>query len=226
MRRGAGSEARLRTLKIAALLFALAGAIGLSRGIHADDQPPASAPRKAVLTILHTNDWHGNAFATRRGGKASEPLTGGVVACAEAVARIRAERPGAVLVLDAGDLISGHPASSFVDNGVTGTAFVQLWSTIGYDAWTIGNHDLDHGVASLFALVTASATPVICANLFAPDGRTPLIPTSTPYKVFQAAGLKVGVIGLTTDDLPRLLPKETVAAISVQAPADAARPLV
>ena len=72
--------------------------------------------QSASLTILHTNDWHGYAFEQEYKGK----LSGGVAACAAEVARVRRERPGAVLVLDAGDLLSGHSAARFEAEGVRG----------------------------------------------------------------------------------------------------------
>lgn len=204
-----------------ALILAALGLLALAHA-RAEDQP-----KKTVLTILHTNDWHGNAFAERRarGNEKNPPLTGGVVACAAAVAKIRDERPGAVLVLDAGDLISGHPAASFVDDGVTGAAFVKLWSMIGYDAWVPGNHDLDHGPANLRATIGLVKPAAICANLMKPDGSGPAVPT-VPYKVFEVAGVKVGVVGLTTGDLAKLLPAKDLEGVVDVAPEEAARPLV
>jgi 2',3'-cyclic-nucleotide 2'-phosphodiesterase (5'-nucleotidase family) len=204
-----------------ALVLALVHAIARAEG----DAPAPARPEKAVLTILHTNDWHGNAFAERRGRKDTNALTGGVVACAAAVAKIRAERPGAVLVLDGGDLVSGHPAASFVDDGVTGAAFVKLWAMIGFDAWVVGNHDLDHGQQNLRTLIGLVKPQALSANVQKADGSGPAVPT-LPYKVFEAAGLKVGVVGLTTGDLPRLLPAAALAGVKVVEPAEAARPIV
>jgi 2',3'-cyclic-nucleotide 2'-phosphodiesterase (5'-nucleotidase family) len=234
------SDRALSSLLGAIAIAALAAAAPrLSRG----DEPCASpigpsqagAAARATVTILHTNDWHGYAFAERpkkrgakngqNGGEAAGAPTGGIAACAVAVAKIRAERPGAVLVLDAGDLLSGHPAAELVDEGVPGLAFVRLWSTIGFDAWTIGNHDLDHGIDNLRAEVAAAKAQLICANLSKPDGSGPLVP-SLPWKIFEVAGLKVGVVGLVTGELPRLLRAEVVSGLKVAPPEEAARPLV
>jgi 5'-nucleotidase/UDP-sugar diphosphatase len=215
----------LAALLLAALLLAALSAAATA----GDGQPPATPPEpekpaRAVVTILDTNDWHGFAFAEMRGRK-SPTLMGGAVACAAAIARIRAERPGAVLALDAGDLLSGHPAAGFIDDGVTGLAFARLWGTIGFDAWTIGNHDLDHGTENLEKIVAAARSPVICANLKKPGGAGPLVP-SVPYKIFDLAGVKVGVIGLTTGDLGRLISGETMSHLECEDPIEVARPLV
>ncbi len=212
----------LVALLVAAALSALA--LACARG-------GAPEKRSGAVTILHTNDWHGHAFADRppaRGRERDRPpplLSGGVAACAAAVGRIRAERPGAVLVLDGGDLLSGHPAADFTDGGVRGAAFVRLWAMIGYDAWAIGNHDLDHGIENLRALIPLARAPALSANLLAADGADPPVPAA-PYQIFERGGLKIAVIGLITGELRGLLRSETLARLRVVPPVEAARPLV
>ena len=174
------------------------------------------------LTILHTNDWHGYAFEEDYEGVPS----GGVAACAVEVARLRQEMPGKVLVLDAGDLLSGHPAASFEAEGVRGLPFVDLWQRIGYDAWAIGNHELDHGRANLAALLERISPPALCGNWLAPPpgggepvaGRDPAPLKARPFLVLERAGLRVGVVGLVTGELTDLAAKEALQGTVVASP--------
>ncbi|MAE69437.1 MAG: hypothetical protein CME06_03090 [Gemmatimonadetes bacterium] len=188
--------------------------------------PLAQAGGQSVsLTILHTNDWHGYAFEQEYKGR----LSGGVAACAAEVARVRKERPGQVLVLDAGDLLSGHSAARFEAEGVRGLPFVKLWDRIGYDAWAIGNHDLDHGRANLVAMLEKIESPALCANWLSltPHGgpphpaRDPAPVACRPFMVFERAGLKIGVVGLVTHDLRDLVSAKTLAGSFVASPTEA-----
>ena len=56
----------------------------------------------------------------------------------------RKEHPG-VLVLDAGDSISGTPVSTMFK----GVPIFQVLNKIGYDAAAIGNHEFDYDVRTL-----------------------------------------------------------------------------
>ena len=195
----------------------------------AGDRPSGPPePGTGRLTILHTNDWHGHAFAevdrSARGTKAEGPPAGGIVACAAAVARIRAENPGAVLALDCGDLLSGHPAASLEDGGVRGAPFVRAWSLIGYDAFAVGNHDLDAGRTNTAQIIALARAPALCAN-FLLDSGEPALPVKS-YEIFERGGLKVAVIGLLTSEMPRLGTAATLAGTKTVPPVEAARPLV
>ncbi len=177
------------------------------------------------LTILHTNDWHGYAFEEDYKGVPS----GGVAACAVEVARLRREIPDRLLVLDAGDLLSGHAAASFEADGVRGLPFVDLWQRIGFDAWAIGNHELDHGRANLAALLERISAPALCGNWLATlpgggapvAGRDPAPVEARPFLVLERAGLRVGVVGLVTGDLTDLAAKEALQGTVVAPPAAA-----
>jgi 2',3'-cyclic-nucleotide 2'-phosphodiesterase (5'-nucleotidase family) len=188
--------------------------------------------RTVTLTILHTNDWHGYALPR----DTPEGQTGGVVACLQAVEQIRTENPGAVLVLDAGDLLSGHPAVGFEDEGLVGLAFCQLWDQIGFDAFVLGNHELDHGRENLEGLLERMESPAVCANWLLVDpgnaadatANTPPSPLTAapvvqtqPYLVVERAGIRVGIVGLVTDELAGVASKKTMAGTACLAPATA-----
>jgi 5'-nucleotidase/UDP-sugar diphosphatase len=211
------------------LLVACPGGPGGSGSADAGspDGPPAKAA--ATLVLIHTNDWHGYALPDTppdQGGKgAARTPAGGLVAMAAAVAEARKELGDRLLVLDAGDLLTGHPASGVEMDGVQGGAFVKAWSAIGWDGWVIGNHDFDAGLANARGMVKLVKAPMICANLFKAGTNEPLFEGCAPYKIFERAGLKIGVIGIAPPDLARLTSAETIAGIKVVAAAEAAKPL-
>jgi 5'-nucleotidase / UDP-sugar diphosphatase len=110
--------------------------------------------QKKIFTILHTNDMHSNLIGI---GPASEysPKTlnddgtmGGIERIASLIAERRKAREteGPVLVLDVGEFSIGTAFGGAIQD--TG-AELQCLSMAGYDATTIGNHDLDFGSDAL-----------------------------------------------------------------------------
>ena len=67
-------------------------------------------------------------------------------------------------------------------------------SKLGYDAATVGNHDFDNGVGGLSAQMPNASFSMICANY---DFKNTLMEgKTTPYKIFEREGIKIGVFGL------------------------------
>jgi len=64
------------------------------------------------------------------------------------------------------------------------------------DAMAIGNHEFDFGQENLRRLIGEARFPILSANLFDDDGR----PFTRAAAVLEPVpGLRVGVLGLTTD---------------------------
>jgi 5'-nucleotidase len=204
-------------------LLAHAAVTGCALGLLLLATAAATSPRRGQFTILHTNDWHGHALpAPARDGS---PAMGGVVAVHAAFQRVKAQ-VGAenVLTLDAGDLLTGAPGVELLENGVLGATFMRAWSAVGYDAWTVGNHDFDAGVENLLGLLALAKPPCLVANLERVQDGKPFLPVAST-QTFQRGGLRVGVMGLTTADLARLTNAKTRAAMRARPLLDAARPL-
>lgn len=173
------------------------------------------------LTILHVNDIHTH-FLPEPAEWVKEdpkPLTGGMVALQDAVAREKAPQAASTLVLDAGDWLTGTPISEVVEQGVKGGAFMAMMNQVGFDASTIGNHDFDNGVDALHGLVELAAFPVLSANL-SQHGK---LVADAPWKIFTKDGLKVGVVGLILDDLAQEISKETMKGFRVESVAATAK---
>lgn len=140
------------------------------------------------LTILHTNDFHSHIdpFPKDAARNAGE---GGMARRAAFIQKIRSEQKN-VLVFDAGDIFQGTPYFNYFK----GELELKLMTEMGYDAATIGNHDLDNGLEGLNAQLKNAGFPFINSNY--DFSETILAGKILPYKVFKKQGIKIGVYGL------------------------------
>ena len=150
-----------------------------------------------VLHLLSTNDVHGAWFdSTYVGGGTQRSLFAVnhyIDSVRNAVGREN------VILLDAGDCLQGDNASyyfNFVDTE-TPHLFPRLVSYMGYDAVTVGNHDIEAGhpvYDRVAADLAAAGIPFLGGNAIRTDNGEPYFPL---YKTFNRAGLKVLVLGYT-----------------------------
>lgn len=170
---------------------------------------PVRSSRSTSLTILHTNDVHSrlDPFPMDGGRNAGK---GGVARRATLIQKIRNEQvdghPRNVLLFDAGDIFQGTPYF----NVYKGEPEILAMNRLGYDAGTIGNHDFDGGIDNMVTQFGKASFPLLIANYdfknTVMDGRT------TPYKVFEKDGVRIGVFGLGIKPeglIPRDAYKET-----------------
>lgn len=175
--------------------------------------PSVSVARPVVLrapvelSIVGTSDLHGRVAALPRLGAY--------------VSALRAARPGRVVLVDAGDMFQGTLESDLNE----GEAVFAIYRLLGYDAVAIGNHEFDYGpdgphstpqspahdprgALRARARQAMGAFPVLTANVFEGE-RAPEWENVRPSTLVSLpSGLRVGVIGVTTEDTPRV----TIAA--------------
>ena len=121
----------------------------------------------------------------------------------------RAADGGAVLLLDAGDTFE----SGILSNISEGALVVDAYNALGYDALAIGNHEFDYGAVdtasgeggtpdmrgALKAAAARARFPFLAANVIeAATGRPLDWPNVRPSTVVDAAGLRVGIVGVMT----------------------------
>jgi 2',3'-cyclic-nucleotide 2'-phosphodiesterase (5'-nucleotidase family) len=173
-----------------------------------------SIPPGRVLRVIATNDFHGS-FESRL--DSSGVRRGGAAAVASVIAGARAEcaaSPGCEsILLDGGDMFQGTAPS----NRTFGSTVVELYNMLGYSAAALGNHEWDWGRDSLRARMRQARYPILGANVKFADGRdVPWIPDDT---LLTAGSIKVGVIGITTEETPRTTMAINVADLRFVAPA-------
>ncbi|MDP2312609.1 MAG: bifunctional UDP-sugar hydrolase/5'-nucleotidase [Pseudomonadota bacterium] len=176
------------------------------------------------LTILHTNDIHGHFLPEQAEWLEGRRPIGGWARIDAEVDHLHATRPRkSVLLFDGGDQLTGTPLTDLVVDGSRGGAMHAFFETVGYDAWAVGNHEFDKGLDNLSAYTQDFDIVTLSANLRAPDGLTPLLPNQEFSHVFERSGIKVGVIGATTDQLAGLMSRSDFTRLKLLKVEDAVR---
>ena len=145
---------------------------------------------KKKLTILHTNDMHG-AFLPETDDAGNE--IGGLARLAGYVRKVRAEEENALYVM-AGDMFRG----SIIDSEYLGLSTIDLVNVLNPDVATVGNHEVDYGLAHLLFLEKCATFPIINANLFVTFNNTRLF---TPYLNVEVDGMRILFIGILTEEV-------------------------
>ena len=108
------------------------------------------------LTLLHSNDLHGDFLAE----EVDSRLIGGVSMLSGYVSRVRSEEKNVIYCI-AGDMLRG----SVIDSEFRGISTIEIMNMIAPDIVTIGNHEIDYGIAHLLFLEKCAKFPIINANL-------------------------------------------------------------
>ena len=164
------------------------------------------------ITILHTNDHHGRFWKNSDGEY-------GMAARKTLIDGIRKEvaaAGGHSLLLDGGDVNTGVPESDLQD----AVPDFKGMGLLGYDAMAVGNHEFDKPLATLKMQRDLVKFPMLAANIYerAPSGNERNPGGSgqrlfEPYKIFNLGGVRVGVLGLTTEDTQKMVMPENVKTI-------------
>jgi 5'-nucleotidase/UDP-sugar diphosphatase len=174
---------------------------------------PAS-PREVTLTILFTNDHHGQVEPLRT-DDLSKPV-GGVARRMALIEKIRKEvGPDRVVLVDSGDLFSGTAFSELSQGQVD----CEAYQLMKYDAVGLGEHDFDYGRKTLLEYRKNFRIPWVAANVNS-SGQ----PFLRPY-VLKATGVRVGLIGFSNPDTPALIGRETVRGLVFNPPGAVAKGL-
>ncbi|MDH3500589.1 MAG: 5'-nucleotidase C-terminal domain-containing protein, partial [Acidimicrobiia bacterium] len=177
--------------------------------IDAEDVPMDRIVRlDDVVTLLHTNDTHGNWAASM-----SYDDPNGFVYLASLIAAERAHNPN-VLVLDAGDTFQGNSFAYFFkdrdDNPIAGGM-----NLLGYDAMTLGNHEFNFGPETFGTMLGQLEFPILGTINLDDDGAYGFINDNVEdYIVLDVNGVEVVVFGVTNPrvyryELPTNIPDLT-----------------
>ena len=141
------------------------------------------------LTILHSNDMHGDFLIENRGGL----VTGGLVQLSGYVKQEKANNPNAIYVI-AGDMFRG----SIIDSEYMGLSTIDLINILNPDVATLGNHEVDYGLSHLLFLEKCADFPIINANLFITMNHKRLF---KPFCIKEVNGMKILFIGILTEEV-------------------------
>jgi len=150
-----------------------------------------------MLTILHTNDFHGRLDAER----------------ADAI-RERKESSGAVY-FDSGDCIkAGNLAVPLKPE-----AAWPLLARAGCDAGTIGNRESHVLESGLQAKLAGHEHPIVCANMRTKDGRL----VFPEVHFLEKQGVRIGIVGVMVPIVTARMASRHASAYLWEAPIPAAK---
>ncbi len=174
---------------------------------------PPPAPPLSTVTILATSDVHGWMRARVDRGRGT--WAGGLEALVGLWESREGLEPGRAqqetrrfLVLDAGDMWTGPPASTLT----RGRPVVDIYSAIPYDAVVVGNHEFDFGVTNLREQAGRAGFPFLAANVSVADSGG-AVPFLRPGVLVERAGVRVGIIGLAYERTPEVTFPPNVAGL-------------
>ena len=109
-----------------------------------------------------------------------------------------------MLLLDGGDVNTGVPESDLQD----AVPDFRGMNLLGYDAMAVGNHEFDKPLNILRMQRDLAKFPFLSANIYDSGKRM-----FDPYKVFTLGGLRIGVMGMTTEDTSKMVSPDNIKNI-------------
>ena len=158
------------------------------------------AAEEVRITIAATTDTHANIWPLDY--YRNQPANRGLAKAFTIIQSIRAQNPNTLLV-DCGDTIQGTPLGYYFSRRdlERPNPVVLVMNRMGYDAMAVGNHEFNFGLKALWKAKKESRFPWLSANtrgVYADPVRA-----FPPYLVKEVAGVRVGILGLTTPGIPR-----------------------
>lgn len=170
----------------------------LSLGVSAQHQ------KEVILQLIETSDIHGNYFPVSF--LKNRSYGGGLSRVYTYVKQCRKKRGQNLILLDNGDLLQGQPSAyygNYLDTLKANVAARAL-SFMGYDAQSMGNHDIETGHNIYDKYRKECDFPLLCANMISTSTGLPYF---QPYQMFYREGVRVAVLGLITPAIPAWLPE-------------------
>ena len=150
------------------------------------------------MTIQHTNDMHGAFIPKVEDGFE----TGGLVRLSGYVNKVRKEEDNVIYVM-AGDMFRG----SIIDSEYLGLSTIDLVNVLNPDVATVGNHEVDYGLAHLLFLEKCAQFPIINANMFVTMNNVRMF---EPFLHITVNGVRILFIGILTQEVLDSTRKEKV----------------
>ncbi|MBP5559863.1 MAG: bifunctional metallophosphatase/5'-nucleotidase [Bacteroidales bacterium] len=173
---------------------------------------PAAA-RPGELHIVTTGDVHGTYF--NRSYIDGQPGRNSLMSVKHYVDSLRAAvGKDNVILLDCGDFIQGDNASYYFNYVATGEPHImpRLVSYMGYDACTLGNHDIETGHPVYDRIATEmqkAGIPWLAGNAIKPDGGSYF----QEYTVLRKAGRKILVMGYDNPNMDEWLAEDVFSGM-------------
>ncbi len=146
---------------------------------------------EVTIQLLATSDIH-NKFYPYEYAINEESKSGSLAQIATAINELKTDN---TIIIDAGDTIQDNYSELFLNDEIV--PMIAGMNAIGYDIWTLGNHEFNYGMEFLDKVIKSSKAKVLTGNVYKPDG-TPL---AEDYTIIEKNGVKVGIIGMVTPNI-------------------------
>ena len=166
------------------------------------------------LKIYFTSDLHGYVYPTDYTQRSEKNI--GLLNIINEF-----NKDGNTLIIDAGDTIQGSPFTNYLSSSQFDLhPIAAIMNAGGYDFITLGNHDFNYGREYLKKYLNNLNATCLCANVTDTTGELPIV----PYKIkTMENGLKIGLLGFTTDFINRWERPENIENISITDTFDAVK---
>ena len=141
------------------------------------------------LTLLHSNDLHGDFLAE----KVDDKLIGGVSHLSGYINKVRSEEKNVIYSIS-GDMFRG----SLIDSEFQGLSTIEIMNMLAPDVVTIGNHEADYGLAHMLFIEKCASFPIINANMYIKYVGTRLF---NSHFIKEIDGMRVMFIGILTEEV-------------------------
>lgn len=161
-----------------------------------------SQSKTIQLRVIETSDVHGSFFPYDFINR--KPKAGSMARVSSYVRRLREEYGDRLLLLDNGDILQGQPVCyyyNYIDRNATNIA-AEVTNYMGYDAQTLGNHDVETGHSVYDKWIAESRCPMLGANVTDTQTGQPYL---KPYAVIERQGVRIAILGLITPAIPNWL---------------------
>ncbi|KRL05055.1 bifunctional metallophosphatase/5'-nucleotidase [Liquorilactobacillus oeni] len=152
------------------------------------------------VQILSTSDVHGFIYPTNFSQRNDQRSFGFL----KAASLIKKQRAAAdvTFYIENGDFIEGSPMAAYAHQKTQGKnyyeIFMRLTNLLKTDAGVLGNHEFNYGEAYLERVLAKRDYPILGANLITKKSSV----IDAPYTIIVKGGLKVAILGLTTQYIP------------------------
>jgi len=177
------------------------------------------AADRARVTLLCTTDLHAHIYPVDY--YTNKPAENGLAKIATLIKQARKETPN-LLLIDTGDTIQGTPLAYYHNrkNNAPVDPMMLVMNSLHYDCMTLGNHEYNFGLAVLEKARHEANFPWISANTYKVGTDEPAY---TPYIIKEIAGVRIGILGLTTPAIPHWENPENYAGLEFRETVSEAR---
>lgn len=152
------------------------------------------------ITILATTDIHGNILGYNY-DKGESFNDSGMNRIYSYIKQVKSENLN-TLVVDNGDIIQGNTLTDemYSNKKDEKHPVISAMNFMGYDAMVLGNHEFNFGLDLIKSLEKQSNFPFLSANVAYRESGEDFVKSHT---IINCGGVRVGIIGLTTPNVPR-----------------------